>query len=223
MTESDPLATEVGLRFEGVCVSAGDFVLANLDFEVPAGAYAIFTGVTGSGKTTILESACGLREIERGVISLGGRRIDGLPPAGRHIGYVPQDGALFPTMTARRQIGLPLEIRGVPAVEIASRVEELSELVEIAPLLDRRPDGYSGGERQRVAIARAIAWKPQLLLMDEPIGALDERMRERVIAALRAVHDHAGVTTIHVTHDPRDVAELATCRLSLEAGKVRSC
>ena len=217
------MTPDAGLRFEGVCVSAGEFSLRDLEFDVPSGAYAIFTGVTGSGKTTILESTCGLREIERGTIRLEGRRIDGLPPAGRHIGYVPQDGALFPTMTARRQIALPLEIRGTPASETAARVEELAELVDITPLLDRRPIGYSGGERQRVAIARAIAWKPELLLMDEPIGALDVRMRERVIAALRAVHAHAGVTTIHVTHDPRDVAELATCRLSLEAGKVRSC
>ena len=126
-------------------------------------------------------------------------------------------------MTGRAQIRLPLEIRGVRSSEADRRVDELAELVDIVHLLERRPDGYSGGERQRVAIARAIAWKPELLLMDEPIGALDEVMRDRVIAALKAVHEHAGVTTIHVTHDPRDVTDLATHRLRLEGGKVIAC
>ena len=212
-----------GLRFDRVSIRAGDFELDDVSFAVPPGAYAILMGATGSGKTTILEATCGLRAIEGGTISIEDRTIDGLAPAERLIGYVPQDGALFPTMTARRQIALPLELRGTSRADALIRAKELAELVHIEHLLDRRPDGFSGGERQRVAIARAIAWKPQLLLMDEPIGALDEVMRARVLDALRVVHEHTGVTTVHVTHDPRDVEALSTMLFRLEDGTVSAC
>jgi ABC-type sugar transport system ATPase subunit len=213
----------LGLRFEGVSLRAGEFFIDELSFDVPHGAYAILMGATGSGKTTILEATCGLRAIQRGRISIGPVRIDLLRPADRVIGYVPQDGALFPTMTARKQIALPLEVRGTPRTQAEERAEELAEIVNVEHLLDRRPAGFSGGERQRVAIARAIAYPPKLLLMDEPIGSLDEAMRERVINALRSVHEHTGVTTIHVTHDPRDAVELGSIRLLLENGKVHAC
>ena len=204
-----------GLHVEDLAIRAGDFHLEGLTFSVPEGAYAVLTGPTGSGKTTILESICGLRQIERGKITLGSRRIDTLRPADRIIGYVPQDGALFPTMTARAQIMLPLEVRGSDRSFAAARAEELARLVDIEHLLDRRPSGYSGGERQRVAIARAIAHPPQLLIMDEPVAALDETMRTRVLSALKSVHGSMGITTIHVTHDPRDTEELGSMRLAL--------
>ncbi len=219
MTEQVPS----GLMFETVSIQACDFRLVDIDFTVPEGAYAILKGATGCGKTTILEATCGLRSISGGSIRIGERAVEGLPPARRNIGYVPQDGALFPTMTAGRQIGLPLVLRGASRADAEQRAAELADLVEITHLLDRRPDGFSGGERQRVAIARAIAWKPDLLLMDEPIGALDETMRARVVSALRAVHAHTGVTTLHVTHDPRDVADLSTILYRLEEGRVERC
>lgn len=212
-----------GLRFDRVSIRAGEFALDELTFVVPSGAYAVLMGATGSGKTTILEATCGLRAISNGSISIESRAIESLPPAERLIGYVPQDGALFPTMTARRQIALPMELRGADRPSALARAAELAELVQIEHLLDRRPQGFSGGERQRVAIARAIAWKPRLLLMDEPIGALDEVMRTRVLDALRAVHSHTGVTTIHVTHDPRDVEALSTMLFRLEDGTVHAC
>ncbi len=212
-----------GFRFDRVSIRAGDFTLDEVDFVIPSGAYAVLMGATGSGKTTILEATCGLRAISSGSIAIEERAIQTLPPAERLIGYVPQDGALFPTMTARRQIALPLELRGTDRTSALNRVAELAELVQIEHLLDRRPEGFSGGERQRVAIARAIAWKPQLLLMDEPIGALDEVMRARVLDALRAVHAHTGVTTVHVTHDPRDVEAISTMLFRLEDGRVSAC
>ncbi len=222
-SRSHLVPSESGLRFESVSIQAGSFSLTDIEFDVPEGAYAILKGPTGCGKTTILEATCGLRSIIKGSISIGGRSIEELPPARRNIGYVPQDGALFPTMTARRQIALPLVLRGTSRADAERRAEELAELVEISHLLERRPDGFSGGERQRVAIARAIAWKPDLLLMDEPIGALDEAMRARVVSALRAVHGHTGVTTLHVTHDPRDVTDLSTILYRLEEGSVQRC
>jgi molybdate/tungstate transport system ATP-binding protein len=211
------------LQFDDVTIKAGDFCLPGLEFSVEEGAYAIMKGATGCGKTTILETICGLRPVSSGSIRLGGRSIETLPPGRRNIGYVPQDGVLFPTMTALRQIALPLELRGETRESARSRARELAELIDIVHLLDRRPQGFSGGERQRVAIARAIAWKPDLLLMDEPIGALDEDMRDRVVSALRVVHEHTRVTIIHVTHDPRDVEELATTLYKLEEGRVVTC
>jgi ABC-type sugar transport system ATPase subunit len=223
MTRSNGASTTDGLRFSDVTIHAGGFSLSKVDFSIPSGAYAILMGATGCGKTTILEATCGLREIDSGRIEIGGRSIESLAPARRRIGYVPQDGALFPTMTAIRQIALPLLLRGIARENAHRRAEELCELVDIGHLVERRPDGFSGGERQRVAIARAIACEPELLLMDEPIGALDEVMRERVVRALRAVHEHTGVTTLHVTHDPRDVTELSTMLYRLENGSVSSC
>ena len=211
------------LQFDDVSIRAGDFSLCDLAFSVEEGAYAIMKGPTGCGKTTILEAICGLRSISSGSIRLGGRAIETLAPGRRNIGYVPQDGVLFPTMTALRQIALPLELRGASREAARARARELAELIDIVHLLDRRPQGFSGGERQRVAIARAIAWKPDLLLMDEPIGALDEVMRGRVVSALRVVHEHTGVTIIHVTHDPRDAEELATTLYQLDEGRVVSC
>lgn len=211
------------LDFEGVTIEVGDFRIRDVDFSVPEGAYAIMKGPTGCGKTTILEAICGLRPISCGSIRLGGRRIETLPPARRNIGYVPQDGVLFPTMTALQQIALPMELRGENRDSARARARELAELIDIVHLLDRRPRGFSGGERQRVAIARAIAWRPDLLLMDEPIGALDDVMRARVVSALNVVHQHTGVTIIHVTHDPRDVEELGNTLYRLEEGRVLSC
>ena len=217
------MSDAIGLTLENVSLHAGDFRLADLSFEVPPGAYAILMGPTGCGKTTLLEAICGLRDIDKGRIALGAERIDQLRPADRVIGYVPQDGALFPTMTAREQIALPLEVRGESREAAQQRATELAKLVRVDHLLDRRPAGFSGGERQRVAIARAIAHPPRLLLMDEPIGALDELMRERVLNAIRSVHEHTGVTTIHVTHDPRDASELGSLQLKLEEGRLAAC
>lgn len=213
----------VPLTFDTVTIRAGQFSLTNLTFQIPAGAYAILMGATGSGKTTVLEAICGLRSIEHGHITLGTERVDELSPGARGIGYVPQDGALFPTMTTRQQIALPLEVRGSSREEAYRRAAELASLVQVEHLLDRRPQGFSGGERQRVAIARAIAFPPRLLLMDEPIGALDEIMRERVLSALQTVHEHTGVTTIHVTHDPRDANEVGSMRLELKEGAITTC
>lgn len=197
---TDPL----GLDIQSLALRAGSFAHEGLSLQLERGTYALIMGGTGCGKTLLLEAICGLRQLEHGTIQINGQRIDQLPPAERHIGYVPQDGALFLTMTARRQIALPLEVRGETRTTVARRVNEVAEMVNINHLLERKPTHFSGGERQRVAIARAIASPPNLLLMDEPIGALDETMRARVLGVLQRVHEQTNVTTVHVTHDPRD-------------------
>jgi molybdate/tungstate transport system ATP-binding protein len=207
--------------FDGVTIRAGAFSLKDLAFEVPSGGYGALMGKTGSGKTTILEALCGLRAVGSGRILLGGKDVTPLRPADRGIGYVPQDRALFQTMTVRQNIAFAPSIRGWSAAEIDARVTELSELLRIAPLLDRLPSGLSGGEAQRVALGRALAARPGILLLDEPLSALDDETWEGMIALLSQVRKATGVTTLHVTHRRKEARLLADRVFVLADGAVR--
>src|SRR4051812_42480304 len=166
-------------------------------------------GRTGCGKTTLLEAVCGLRPVRAGRIRLGTADVTHLPPADRGIGYVPQDLALFPAHTVRGHLGFALEVRGRPRAEVDGRVAELADLLGLGGLLDRTPDGLSGGEAQRVALGRALAFRPSVLLLDEPLSALDEDTRAGMYDLLRAVQRQTGVTTLHVTHSRAEAKALA--------------
>ncbi len=203
-----------------LALQQGNFSLAKVDFRVQHGQYAILMGKTGSGKTSILEAICGLRRIAAGRIVLDDRDVTRLPPAARGIGYVPQDGALFQTMTVADQLGFALRIRRIPHREITKRVEELSELLEIEHLLRRFPGHLSGGEAQRVALGRALAFRPPILLLDEPLSALDDDTRQHMYRVLERVKLHTGVTALHVTHSPAEAEALADVILRLEHGEV---
>ena len=202
-------------------VQAGQFRLQNVTFEVPAGAYGVLMGSTGSGKTTLLEAVLGLRSVESGRVELGGVDVTGLDPAARGIGYVPQDGALFSRMTVRDHLGFALAVRRLPRNLVIRRSEELAELLGISHLLDRRPRGLSGGERQRVALGRALAFRPQILCLDEPLSALDSETRRQMCALLRTVQQQTRVTTLHVTHNLDEAELLSDCLLRIEDGQVR--
>ena len=199
---------------------SGQFTLKDADFIVPTGAYGMLMGRTGSGKTTILEAIAGLKPVTGGQILLGDRDVTGLKPAERNIGYVPQDGALFSTMSVREHLSFALDIRRVPRPRIEQRVAELAELLEIEDLLHRRPRGLSGGEKQRVAIGRALAFRPNTLLLDEPLSALDDDTRNQLYSLLKHVQEHTGVTTLHVTHHMQDVERLADKLFRIEDGVV---
>ncbi|MCE5279912.1 MAG: ATP-binding cassette domain-containing protein [Planctomycetaceae bacterium] len=188
--------------------------------DVPTGAYAALMGKTGSGKTTLLESIIGLREIESGIIRLDSRDVTHSPPAGRGIGYVPQDGALFSTMTVRQHLAFALEIRKANARSIADRTSELAELLGISHLLDRTPRGLSGGERQRVALGRALSFGPRTLLLDEPLSALDDDTRGGMIDLLKQVQRVAGATVLHVTHNLAEAQALADVIFDIQDGAV---
>jgi ABC-type sugar transport system ATPase subunit len=205
---------------EQLSLRAGQFALAGISFAVPTGCHGILMGRTGSGKTTLLEAVCGLKSISAGRILLGEREVTGLKPAARGIGYVPQDGALFPSMTIAEHLGFALEIRDVPASDIRRRVEELAEMLGIAHLLARRPQGLSGGEAQRVALGRALACHPTVLCLDEPLSALDEDTREEMCAMLRAIRLRTGVTILHVTHSQAEARRLGDRWFRLEGGRV---
>lgn len=208
------------IRFDNLSWHAGTFRLEGISFTVPAGSYAVLMGKTGCGKTTLLEILCGLRQPAGGRVFIGERDVTELPPGERGIGYVPQDGAMFPTMTVREQIGFALAIRKRPVEEIAARVKELGEHLGVAHLLDRLPQNLSGGERQRVALGRALAAKPSVLLLDEPLSALDEELRDDLATLLKRVQRELGITALHITHSRREAEQLADLRLKLEAGRV---
>lgn len=209
------------IQTERLSVRAGTFALDDVSFEVPTGGYAILMGRTGTGKTTILESLCGLKAVVAGRIRLMGRDVTRLKPAERGIGLVPQDGALFESMTIRDQIGFALTIRKWKRRDIARRVDELAELLDVRPLLSRRPPGLSGGERQRVALGRALAARPGVLCLDEPLSALDDTSREEMYELLKSVREHSGVTTLHITHSRAEARRLADIVFRLENGRVR--
>jgi len=203
-----------------VTIQAGQFRLEEASLEVPTGDYVMLMGRTGCGKTTILEAIAGLKPIVSGSIRLGDRDVTALKPAERNIGYVPQDGALFPTMSVRDHLAFALKIRKATASEIAKRVDELSDLLEIRDLLKRFPRNLSGGEKQRVAIGRALAFRPSTLLLDEPLSALDDDTREQLYALLKHVQSATGVSTLHVTHHMQDVRRLGDSLFKMENGTV---
>jgi ABC-type sugar transport system ATPase subunit len=209
------------IRLDDISWCAGEFRLEQVSFTVPTGRYGVLMGKTGGGKTSLLEIICGLRRPSAGRVWLGERDVTDLAPGERGLGYVPQDGALFPTMTVREQIGFAQRLRHRPAEEIAARVTELAAPLGIAHLLDRKLDGLSGGERQRVALGRALAAKPQVLLLDEPLSALDDDTREPLADLLRTVQRETAVTVLHITHNRSEAARLADFLFRLEDGRVR--
>jgi len=209
------------IAVEHLSVSQGAFALRDVTFSVPTATYAVLMGRTGTGKTTLLEAIAGLRPLHEGRVLLSGRDITREKPAGRGIGYVPQDGALFGTMTVRDNLGFSLEVRHCPRNFITARVDELSELLGIRPLLGRLAQGLSGGEAQRVALGRALAFHPSVLLLDEPLSALDEETRTEMVALLKSVREHARVTVLHVSHRISDAERLADLVFVLRDGAVQ--
>ena len=208
------------ITLEDLAVCSGRFRLSGISLAIPEGSHGFLMGRTGSGKTTILETLCGLRPAAAGRVVLLGRDVTRTPPADRGIGYVPQDGALFPGMTVRDHLAFALEVRRRSATEVRQRVGELSALLGLEALLGRRPQGLSGGEAQRVALGRALAASPGVLCLDEPLSALDDETRAEMCDVLRTVRRRTGVTILHVTHSLDDASRLADVLFRLEGGKV---
>ncbi len=204
----------------GVSIRQGLFSLHNVALMVPTGQYGVLMGRTGCGKTTLLEVICGLRRMRSGTVRLLDRDVTRLRPADRGIGYVPQDLALFSTLTVREHLAFALVVRRRGRSEIAARVQELAGLLGIAHLLDRRPLGLSGGEAQRVALGRALAMRPPVLLFDEPLSALDDDTREEMYGLLQSVRRATAVTVLHVTHNRGEASRLADCLFHLHDGRI---
>lgn len=209
------------IELRGAAVSAGGFRLSGVDLTVPAGAFGVLMGRTGSGKSTLLEVVCGLRRCEAGRVLLDGRDVTDLRPAERGIGYVPQDGALFETMTVGEHLAFALRIRGAGRAEIGARVTELAALLGLESLLHRMPRGLSGGERQRTALGRALSFRPRVLCLDEPLSALDDETRRGMCGLLAEVKRATGVTALHVTHSRQEADLLGDVVFELAGGVLR--
>jgi len=209
------------IRIDQLELRQGDFSLEKINLVIPEGSYGALVGKSGCGKTTILEAVCGLRKTIGGKIFLGEIDSTALPPGERGVGYVPQDGALFPDLSVAEQLAFGLRLRKVEAGQTAKRVEELAERLGIENLLGRMPTGLSGGERQRVALGRALSTKPQFLCLDEPLSALDEDTHEEICDLLRGAVKGHEVTVLHVTHNTKEVERLADVVFRMSDGIVK--
>ena len=189
------------IQTDRLSFSVGEFALREITLNVPQGEYFVLLGKPGSGKTLLLECLAGLKRISSGNITIGGRPVERTEPRDRNIGYVPQDYALFSTRTVRKNIEFGLLVRHHPRPRRCERVQQLAMMLGIEHLLERGTQGLSGGERQRVALARALAAEPNILLLDEPVSALDDETREGILAELRRIQRQTKTTTIHVCHD----------------------
>ncbi|MFP4655253.1 MAG: ATP-binding cassette domain-containing protein [Methanohalobium sp.] len=184
----------------------GDFSLKNLNLTIQKGEYFVLLGPTGAGKTLVLELMAGFYQPDEGNISFNGKYIDDLPPEKRNIGFVYQNYSLFPHMNVEKNIGFGARMRGI---KDAKKVREIAEYLNISHILHRNPITLSGGEQQRVALARALIINPDILLLDEPLSALDPRTQDETRKILKKVHDDTGVTVVHVTHDQTEARVLA--------------
>lgn len=207
----DTTDSSAHVRFENVQKSYDGEILVvkDLNLDIAKGEFVTMLGPSGSGKTTCLMMLAGFEPATNGEIYLAGRPINRVPPHRRGIGMVFQNYALFPHMTVAENLSFPLEVRKLPKTEIAEKVQRALEMVELAEFGGRRPAQLSGGQQQRVAVARALVFEPELVLMDEPLGALDKQLREQMQYEIKHIHERLGVTVVYVTHDQAEALTMS--------------
>ena len=211
----------MSIDITGVNKKFGDFVaLDDVTVSIPTGQLTALLGPSGGGKSTLLRIIAGLDSADSGTISIEGVDATKLPPQKRNVGFVFQHYAVFKHMTVAKNVSFGLEIRKKPKAEIAERVDELLKLVHLSQFASRLPSQLSGGQRQRMALARALAVEPTVLLLDEPFGALDAKVRKELRDWLRRLHDEVHVTTVFVTHDQEEALEVADEIVVINEGRV---
>ncbi len=199
----------------------GSFVaLDDVSVSIPTGRLTALLGPSGGGKSTLLRIIAGLEQADSGTVRIEGTDATHLPPQRRNVGFVFQHYAAFKHLSVRRNVAFGLEIRHRPKAEIAARVDELLTLVHLEQFADRLPAQLSGGQRQRMALARALAVEPSVLLLDEPFGALDAKVRKELRDWLRRLHDEVPVTTVFVTHDQEEALEVADEIVVINDGRI---
>ncbi|KUL93428.1 ABC transporter ATP-binding protein [Bosea sp. WAO] len=209
------------ITIERLVKSYGSFkALDDVSLSIRSGEFITLLGPSGSGKTTLLMVLAGFVRPQSGSVRFADREVVLLPPHKRDIGMVFQNYALFPHMTVAGNLAYPLKLRNVPAREIAGRVERALDLIQLSAFGERRIDQLSGGQRQRVALARAVIFEPRILLMDEPLSALDKNLREQMQLEVRRLHDRLGMTTVYVTHDQREALTMSDRIAVINRGRV---
>jgi lactose/L-arabinose transport system ATP-binding protein len=210
-----------GLKLRGVRKSFGSVeVIKGIDLEIASKEFVVFVGPSGCGKSTLLRMIAGLETISAGELDIGGKQMNDVDPSKRGIAMVFQSYALYPHMTVRENMGFALRFAGVPRPEIEKQVAEAARILELGPLLDRRPGELSGGQRQRVAIGRAIVRHPQVFLFDEPLSNLDAELRVHMRIEIARLHKELQTTIIYVTHDQVEAMTLADKIVVLRDGEV---
>jgi sulfate transport system ATP-binding protein len=211
----------MGITVEGACKSFGDFqALNDVSIEVPNGSLTALLGPSGSGKSTLLRAIAGLETLDGGRVMIDDEDVSKKPTQKREVGFVFQHYAAFKHMTVFENVGFGLKIRKWDKAKVTARVHELLSLVQLEGLADRYPSQLSGGQRQRMALARALAVEPQVLLLDEPFGALDAKVRKDLRTWLRNLHEEMHVTTIFVTHDQEEAMDVAGQLVVMNEGRV---
>jgi sulfate/thiosulfate transport system ATP-binding protein len=211
----------MSIEVAGVGKRFGDFVaLSDVSLTIPTGQLTALLGPSGGGKSTLLRIIAGLEHADVGTVHIEGTDATHLSPQRRNVGFVFQHYAAFKHLTVRRNVSFGLEIRKRPKAEIANRVDELLDLVHLRQFADRLPSQLSGGQRQRMALARALAVEPSVLLLDEPFGALDAKVRKELRDWLRRLHDEVHVTTVFVTHDQEEALEVADEIVVINDGRI---
>jgi len=209
------------LVIDDLRTTAGEFHLEGVSITAEAGSYGVLLGPPGSGKSVLVETICGLRTATSGMIEIDGEDVTGLPPRRRSVGYVPQDYVLFPAARVIDNITYGVRVRErVSRKQAAESVNWVVDLLGIGDLLERWPETLSGGEKQRVALARALAIRPRLLLLDEPVSALDEGLRERVCRDLRHFQRELGITTLHISHNQEEALAVSDWAAVMSGGSI---
>ncbi len=223
MAENNSSSDSSYVRFENVQKSydGEQLVVKDLNLDISKGEFVTMLGPSGSGKTTCLMMLAGFEPATHGEIFLDDKPINMVPPNKRGIGMVFQNYALFPHMTVAENLAFPLQVRGMSNAEQVQRVQRVLDMVELPQMGGRRPAQLSGGQQQRIAVARALVFEPNLVLMDEPLGALDKQLREQMQYEIKHIHENLGVTVVYVTHDQTEALTMSDRVAVFEDGVIQ--